>query len=320
MCLDKNTEIVLSICVLVYNHKSYIEECIESILNQKLRFKYEILVGNDCSTDGIEDILAKYEDCVNCIRIINRQHNLGLCANMYDLCLQAKGKYVINISGDDYFCDMNILQKMVDFLEEHPEYHSVSAWQCFMNVQEGIIREDSVGKQPMEYTLYDYLGTGNGLVIHGVMRNIFFEDRENNIYLTKGARNNEEIKWYFYSLSKGNKYILPESIYVYRYIVSENGSNYNSTHSYLDTFRDYYMDLLLMRELFGDKYNFKPLMLKKSNMYCIKLSDSLHHIREFLKIMKFQDIVALFWYKCYLKLHHRQDPPQWSNSDYYLKR
>ena len=84
--------------MLVYNHKSYIEECIESILNQKVRFKYEIIVGNDCSTDGIEDILAKYEECA---KIINRQHNLGLCANMYDLCLQAKGRYVINISGDD---------------------------------------------------------------------------------------------------------------------------------------------------------------------------------------------------------------------------
>lgn len=311
------TEIVLSICVVVYNHKPYIEECLESILNQKMNFPYEVIVGNDCSTDGTEEVLAKYEGRV---KIINRPDNLGLCANLYDLFQQAKGRYVINISGDDYLCDMNILQKMVNFLEGHPEYHSVSAWLRFFNVQEGTTREDCAGKEPMEYTLCDYLRTGNGLVVYGVMRNTFYQDRENNAYLTKGARNNEEIKWYFYTLSKGKKYILPESVYVYRYIVSENGSNYNSTHSYLDAFQDYYIDLLLMRELFGDRYNFKPLILKKSNEYCIRLSDSFSNIRSFLKIMKFQDIVALFWYKCYLKLHHRQDPPKWNDADFYVKK
>lgn len=309
--------ITLSICVVVYNHKQYIEECMESILNQKMDFPYEVIVGNDCSTDGTEKILAKYEDRA---KIINRQANLGLCANLYDLFLQAKGRYVINISGDDYICDINILQKMVDFLEEHGEYHSVSAWQRFMNVQEGTIREDSVGKQPMEYTLCDYLRTGNGLVIYGVMRNTFNIDRESNGYLSKGARNNEEIKWYFYTLSKGKKYIMPECLYVYRYIVSDNGSNYNSTHSYLDAFQDYYTDILMMRKLFGNCYNFRPLMLKKSNDYCIRLSDSLENIRKFLRIMKIQDIVLLFCYKCYLKFHHRQDPPQWSNPDYYIKK
>lgn len=308
--------VILSICVVVYNHKRYIEECMESILNQQMNFPYEIIVGNDCSTDGTEEVLAKYEDRA---KIINRQNNLGLCANLYDLFMQAKGKYMINISGDDYLCDMNILQKMVDFLEENQEYQSVSAWLRFLNVQEGTTREDCAGKQPMEYTLSDYLRTGNGLVVYGVMRNSFYQDRESNMYLKKGARNNEEIKWYFYTLSKGRKYILPESVYVYRYIVSDNGSNYNSTHSYLEVFQDYYTDLLLMRELFGDKYNFKPLILKKSNEYCIRLSDSFVNIVKFLKIMKFHDIVALFWYKCYLKFHRRQDPPQWNNPDYYIK-
>ncbi len=308
--------VILSICVVVYNHKRYIEECMESILNQQMNFPYEIIVGNDCSTDGTEEVLAKYEDRA---KIINRQNNLGLCANLYDLFMQAKGKYMINISGDDYLCDMNILQKMVDFLEENQEYQSVSAWLRFLNVQEGTTREDCAGKQPMEYTLSDYLRTGNGLVVYGVMRNSFYQDRESNTYLKKGARNNEEIKWYFYTLSKGRKYILPESVYVYRYIVSDNGSNYNSTHSYLEVFQDYYTDLLLMRELFGDKYNFKPLILKKSNEYCIRLSDSFVNIVKFLKIMKFHDIVALFWYKCYLKFHRRQDPPQWNNPDYYIK-
>lgn len=310
------TDIVLSICVAVYNHKQYIEECLESILNQKLTFPYEVIVGNDCSTDGTEEVLAGYEDRV---KVINRSENLGLCANQYDLFQRAKGKYVTNISGDDYLCDMNMFQKMVDFLEVHSEYYSVSAWSRFFNVQEGTIKDNGAGKAPMEYMLCDYLRTGNGLVMYGVMRNTFYQDRESNAYLRRGARNNEEIKWYFYTLSKGKKYIFPESMYVYRYIVSDNGSNYNSTHSYLDTFQDYYMDVRMMRKLFGKQYNFKPLMLKKSNDYCIRLSDSLGNIIKFIKIMKFRDAVSLFWYKCYLKVHHRQDPQKWSDPSYYIK-
>ena len=313
----ENTEMILSICVVVYNHKPYIEECLESILNQKMNFPYEVIVGNDCSTDGTEEVLAKYKDRV---KVINRSDNLGLCANLYDLFLQAKGRYVTNISGDDYLYSTDSFQKMVDFLEEHREYYSVSAWMWFFNVQEGTTKDNCVGKQSMEYTLCDYLRTGNGLAMYGVMRNTFYQDRESNTYLKKGARNNEEIKWYFYTLSKGRKYILPESVYVYRYIVSDNASNYNSTHSYLDTFQDYYTDMLLMRELFGNRYNFKPLILKKSNEFCIRLSDSFSNIIEFFKIMKFRDIAALFWYKCYLKLHHRQDPPQWKDAEFYMKR
>ncbi len=311
-----NRAITLSICVEVFNHRQYIEECLDSILNQQVNFSYEVLVGNDCSTDGTQEILAKYEDRV---KIINRPKNLGLCANMYDLFLQARGKYIIEFSGDDYICDMGILQKMVDFLEEHQEYYSVSGWMKFFNVQEGTIREDCAGKQPMEYTLCDYLRTGNGLVMYGMMRNTFYQDRASNAYLAKGARNNEEVKWYFYTLRKGKRYILPASLYVYRYIVSENGSNYNSTHSYLDTFRDYYGDVEMMRELFGRQYNFKPLMLKKSNQYCIRLSDSISHLIAFLKVMKFRDAISLFWYKCYLKFHNRQDPPKWSDPAYYSK-
>ncbi len=311
-----STDIVLSICVLVYNHKQYIEECLESILNQNMDFAYEIIVGNDCSTDKTEEVLEKYKDRV---KVINRPENLGLCTNMYDLFQQAKGRYVTNVSGDDYLGDMNMFQKMVAFLEEHSEYYSVSAWSQFFNVQEGTVKDNSAGKQPMEYSLCDYLRTGNGLVMYGVMRNTFYQDRKSNDYLAKGARNNEEVKWYFYTLSKGNRYILPTAPFVYRYIVSESGSNYNSTHSYLDTFRDYYADVQMMRQLFGRKYNFKPLMLKKSDQYCIRLSDSFSHIMAFLKVMKFRDAVSLFWYKCYLKFHNRQDPPKWSDPAYYIK-
>lgn len=118
-------EIMLSFCLVTYNHEKYILECLESIFKQKVNFKMEILVGNDCSQDATAQLIKdNYGDRVN---LIDRKENLGLCKNLYDLFLRAKGRYVYMFSGDDYIKDEYMLQKQVDFLEEHPEYFSASA-------------------------------------------------------------------------------------------------------------------------------------------------------------------------------------------------
>lgn len=307
--------IILSICVVTYNHKQYIEECLESILNQQMNFKYEVIVGNDSSTDGTEEVLRKYEDRV---KIINRSENMGLCANLYDLLLRARGKYVVNFSGDDYFNKKDILQKMVDFLESHDEYYSVSGGMQLYNVQKGEMKETHKDQIPKQHTIYDFLSGTKGLTIYGygVMRNTFYADREWNNYIIQGARNNEEMKMYFYTLGKGSKYFLPESWFVYRFVAEEGRSNYNSTHSELEKFMDYYYDILMMQKQFGNEYNFRPLLLKKSNEFCLKMSDSFGNLRKFLRVMRLRDKIELLWYKCYLKSHHYQDPPEWGNPRY----
>ena len=55
----KNNVKVQVICV-TYNQKDYIKEALDSFLMQKTNFKFEVLVGDDCSTDGTSDIVAKY--------------------------------------------------------------------------------------------------------------------------------------------------------------------------------------------------------------------------------------------------------------------
>ena len=77
-------EIMLSICVVSYNHEKYIQQCMDSILMQKTDFSVEVIVGNDASTDTTANKLEKYK---NVVQIINRETNLGMCANLYDLFL-----------------------------------------------------------------------------------------------------------------------------------------------------------------------------------------------------------------------------------------
>lgn len=310
---ETNQQIMLSICVVSYNHETYIKKCLDCILEQQMKFSYEIIVGNDCSTDRTAQVLEEYKDH---IRAINRSKNLGMSANLYDLVLQARGKYVFMIAGDDYLCDSEALQKQVDFLESHAEYHAACAWSYTYKESDGKTYDSFEKGSLTEYTLEAFL---NGIMppaAFSMMRNTFAKDRHQNQYLISGARNNEEIKLWLYTLSKGKTYIMHEYFYVY--CMRDDGNSYTSTHTWVDLFKDNYGDLCILRKEFKGRYNFTPVILKRSNYYCIRLSNNLKNIIAFARVMRLGDIVRLFGYKCYLALHSYNDPPKWKNRDYLI--
>ena len=59
--MKTDNEIMFSVEVTTYNQKDYIAQTLQSILNQKHSYKYEILVSDDCSTDGTQDIIKEYK-------------------------------------------------------------------------------------------------------------------------------------------------------------------------------------------------------------------------------------------------------------------
>lgn len=115
-------DVLVSICCITYNQEKYIGHAIESFLMQQTNFKYEILVGDDCSTDAtrtiIEDYRQKYPDIIN---FIKNPKNMGGTKNQANLMRQAKGKYIAICDGDDYWIDSLKLQKQVGFLDENPD-------------------------------------------------------------------------------------------------------------------------------------------------------------------------------------------------------
>jgi len=113
---------MVSICVVTYNHEKYIKHAIESILAQKVDFEYEIVIGDDCSTDDTASIVQAYAEKYNCIHAVLRQKNIGLKSNLIDIFSQARGKYIATLEGDDYWIDDYKLAKQVGFLEENPDY------------------------------------------------------------------------------------------------------------------------------------------------------------------------------------------------------
>lgn len=107
----------VSIVVITYNQEHCIPESLDSLLNQKCSFEYEIIVADDCSKDATRQVIAKYADENPCIKPVYNEKNLGLVGNYINAISYCKGKYIAMCDGDDLWNDKNKLQKQVDVME-----------------------------------------------------------------------------------------------------------------------------------------------------------------------------------------------------------
>ena len=113
---------LVSIFCTTYNHEAFIAETLEGFLMQQTDFAFEILVGEDCSTDRTREVIDSYrERYPDLIRLIAFDENVGRKANTHATFAACRGKYVAKCEGDDYWTDPLKLQKQVQYLEAHPE-------------------------------------------------------------------------------------------------------------------------------------------------------------------------------------------------------
>ncbi|WP_051292977.1 glycosyltransferase [Citrifermentans bremense] len=121
----------LSVLMITYNHAPFIAQALESVLMQQVGFDYEIVVGEDCSTDETRDILMEYQERhPDRIRLLLPEKNLGMIRNFAATCKECRGEYVAILEGDDFWTSRNKLQRQVDFLDANPECAA-----CFHNVE-----------------------------------------------------------------------------------------------------------------------------------------------------------------------------------------
>tara|TARA_Y100000385_G_scaffold288745_1_gene356158 strand:+ start:6111 stop:7106 length:996 start_codon:yes stop_codon:yes gene_type:complete len=130
---------LVTIKVVTYNHENYIQECLESLVNQKTDFDFEVLIAEDESSDTTRQICINFaEKYPNRIRLLlnSRENNIPIKGkpsgtfNSVYANFSARGKYLTTIEGDDYWLDMQSLQKRVDFLENNSEFVA-----CFHNTK-----------------------------------------------------------------------------------------------------------------------------------------------------------------------------------------
>ncbi|THH39724.1 glycosyltransferase family 2 protein [Neolewinella litorea] len=115
----------VSVSVVTYNQHNLIGRALDSILAQQVNFSWEIVVGDDCSTDGTREILLDYQSRYpDIIRLLLYDHRLpgtpGRRNNMLNP-MACRGRYTALLDGDDYWVDPNKLQRQYDTMERYPE-------------------------------------------------------------------------------------------------------------------------------------------------------------------------------------------------------
>lgn len=117
-------EPVVSVICPAYNHANFIEDAIKGFIAQKTDFPFEVIIHDDASTDGTQEVIKRYaEQYPELIRPIYQTENqYSQNKKPLDICLPlARGKYVAWCDGDDYWTDINKLQIQFDYMEMHPE-------------------------------------------------------------------------------------------------------------------------------------------------------------------------------------------------------
>ncbi|MDU1006518.1 MAG: glycosyltransferase [Clostridium butyricum] len=227
-------ELMLSIIVPTYNHEKYIKKALESILMQKTKYSYEVLVGEDASTDNTRNVIKQYEkEHPGKITVFYRQQNLSKSkySNSADLRRRAKGKYIITLEGDDFWTSDEKIEKQINFLEGHPDYVAI-AHNCVVvdendNPNGDIYPECKVE----EYTFKQYLcGIYPGQLATMLCRNFMIQDIFDKTILEKNLSPGDKLI-YFGLLTSGKIYCMQEQMSAYRHI-RKGGSSYSANYKY----------------------------------------------------------------------------------------
>ncbi len=113
----------VSVQMITYNHAPYIAQAIEGVMAQKTNFTFELVISDDCSSDGTREICRQYaERYPDKIKLLLPEKNLGMSANAALCMANCKGEYIAICEGDDYWTEPFKLQKQVDFLDMNAEY------------------------------------------------------------------------------------------------------------------------------------------------------------------------------------------------------
>lgn len=115
-------EFDVSVIVICYNQEQTIQRTIESILNQDTTCRFNIIIGDDASTDRTRNICEDFQNrYANIISVIDTHENYGVVRN-YELCLErCSGKYIMECAGDDWWSNPKKMQLQFDFMETHEE-------------------------------------------------------------------------------------------------------------------------------------------------------------------------------------------------------
>lgn len=266
--------IMLSIVVITYNHEKYVRGCIESILQQDVQFKYEILIGDDSSTDNtvkiIREIMIEHPGV---IKLILHEKNVGAARNIYDLFVISMGKYITRLEGDDYWEKTDQLQYSIDFLEKNQNYIGITRSTKSIDEKGNIHNQVKMKFRDNVATFKDFLYSKQSGT--PLFRNFFLNNEEDFSIIYTAQRMVAELIIGYLILKRGDLYVTNEKWEIKRAVRNLDASNYNSLRNLYQIFEDI-MEAWDNLAVYSKKYNFaRNRVAPTVNLifYCVSIKD-----------------------------------------------
>ena len=155
--------VVVVECV-VYNHQKFLRECLDSIVNQRTTFPFVVVAHDDKSTDSSASIILEYQDkypdiVVPAIETENQwsKKDGSLQRKMYEAVQAFHPKYVAICEGDDYWTDMDKLQRQYDILEKDVSLMAVATESIVVDEDSNLLRPIMTSqKETRRYNLREF--------------------------------------------------------------------------------------------------------------------------------------------------------------------
>ena len=225
----------LSVVFITYNHEPFIKEALDSVLMQEVDFPYEIVVGEDCSTDCTRDILREYDrEHPGLFKLLFRDKNLGApTRNVYETAMACRGEYLAFLEGDDYWTVPYKLQRQVDFLDSHPEYMGTTAGLKIINERGELSHhaaKEALYNWSGDYSFEDYKKAGPwpGQTASNVCRNFFHNGKLDYSILYRAHDFIDDGIIFLFILLQGKIFRFDEVMTAHRVIEKKGGESWTS--------------------------------------------------------------------------------------------
>ena len=200
----------ISVIMSVYNGETYLEEAIESVINQTFQ-NWELIVINDCSTDRTAEILESFALRDERIKVHTNEVNLKLPSSLNKAISLSCGKYIARMDADD-ICLPDRLEKQYKFMEERKD---VALSSCrFMTVKNGVYASGGAGGRCAFEAIKSMLLVANPILHPGVIAKA---DVMKNLNYDTTLTCTEDLElWTRMVMSNQKIEILPECLLIYR--------------------------------------------------------------------------------------------------------